>query len=100
MALILLLILIPAPKDEPLPFIGLWDVKWGSCEQTMEFLPDGRYLCPRLGNGTWTYNEGVVYFTEGEVAYYMVIDWREKRGLGYKYDVAVGWEVYMKRKVK
>lgn len=101
MALILLLILIPAPKDEPLPLIGLWDAKWSYTPQTMEFLPNGRYLCPKYGNGSWVYERGIVYFTEGEVAYWMVVDFTEGRGLVGTFDSGTVWDLYMvKRKVK
>lgn len=99
MWLILMIILVPAPKDEPLPFIGKWDVVWGNSEQTMEFLKDGTYLCPKYGNGTWTIESNVIYFNEGNAFYGMVIDWDIGEGFGFNRGYESNSQVKLKRKI-
>lgn len=96
----LLLILVPAPRDEPLPFIGYWDAKWSGGPQTMEFLPNGIYKCPTFCNGSWVYDRGVVYFTEGEASYWMIVDWSVGEGMVGRSDYVCIWSLTLRKRKK
>lgn len=53
-ALLLILILVPAPKVEPPrpnPLIGAWALTWGSIEQTTFLYADGSCWSPEYGGG-------------------------------------------------
>lgn len=91
--LLLLLILVPAPKDNP-PFpVGSWSVEWGTLKQGMTFYPDGTYSSPEYGVGFWTSDrEGNIWFSEqnDSTFYTMWIDPQAGVGTGWTHCRADG----------
>jgi len=88
-ALLLILILVPAPKVEqvePTPsIVGSWAIDWGSCpfRQTTIFHADGTCHSPECGNGLWWIDEfKQIWFQEyTSNQYVMVADLRNGVGM-------------------
>lgn len=91
-ALILLLILVPAPKAEPIkkcPYVGAWTFYWGAGEQTTHLYADGTCWSPEYESGVWSVDDdGALWFSErnNEIQYVMVIDWQDGGGSGWRWD--------------
>lgn len=92
-AILLLLILVPAPKSEPIkkcPYVGAWCFSWGaSGEQTTHFYADGTCWSPEYESGVWSVDDdGALWFSErnNESQYVMVIDWQAGGGSGWRWE--------------
>ena len=90
-ALLLILILVPAPKLEPVkphPLIGVWAIDWGAdwecpIRQTTFFYPDGACYSPQYDGGYWSIDaDGRIWFSErdGRNPYVMLLDFVEGVG--------------------
>ena len=84
--LLLLLVLVPAPKIEPPklnPLIGAWSIDWTfvcghTFRQTTFFNVDGTCDSPEYESGTWVEDaDGYIWFSErnGKNKYVMRPDW-------------------------
>lgn len=96
-ALLLCLILVPAPQGTPrdaAPFpIGGWDCSWGACEQDMWFSPEGYYYSERFGGGYWHLDrDGYLWFTERNdtAPYVMRLNPKTLEGKGWSRNKATG----------
>lgn len=90
-ALLLFLLLVPAPRNDqpkPIPFCGVWTFTWGAGEQCTHFNRDGTCWSPQFGSGTWSLFEGAIWFTEqaDTIQYVMVIDIATGEGQGNRVD--------------
>lgn len=111
--LALLLILVPAPKSQPVPtnpIIGPQAIDWGHVEQTTTFLEDGTCSSPEFGRGNWCILEdGSIWFSERDGTAHYLMDrvngkgWCVTDGMhGFPVDVRIrkGERLQMPREAK
>lgn len=88
-AILLLLILVPAPKVEPIkesPYVGAFTFYWGAGEQTTHLYRDGTCESPEYWCGLWSVDDdGAIWFSErnNTMQYVMAIDLKEGHGTGW-----------------
>ena len=88
-AVLVLLLLVPLPKQPPCPIVGEWEIEWGACRQTTWFATDGTCDSCRFGTGVWSVtidgDDVTVWFSEqGDRSHYAAaFDRRTGIGAGY-----------------
>jgi hypothetical protein len=91
-ALLLILVLVPAPRETP-PFpVGEWQAEWCGSKWDVTFFPDG--TCnSNYGRGFWASDsDGNVWFSEqADTSHYsMSIDQRSGVGVGWFHSRSTG----------
>lgn len=103
-ALILWLVLIPAPKAPPPPvnpLIGAWSISWGTIEQTTFFRADGTCYSPEFGNGLWSQDaDGYVWFSERDNTAHYVMRFDLDTGTGTGWSIAADGQIKRGREIR
>lgn len=90
--LLMILILIPAPKTTPPaphPLVGGYALQWGAGEQSHVLHADGTCDSQEYGPGLWTQDDsGYIWFGERNNAcqYVMHVDLATGQGTGWRVD--------------